>query len=103
MLQQSVTEANVVTAFSPGRAGASPISTMYDGKGNIGKANNRAAYSLGQLLVAGKLITREDLAFALEHQKNSKEPLGQILIRMGALDRKDLEKVLLMQGRPASS
>ncbi len=52
---------------------------------------------IGQLLVVGEYILPQDLAFALEHQKNSKEHLGEILVRMGALDRNDLDIVLSMQ------
>jgi hypothetical protein len=52
---------------------------------------------IGQLLVVGEYIVPQDLAFALEHQKHSKERIGEILVRMGALDRKDLDIVLGMQ------
>jgi hypothetical protein len=52
---------------------------------------------IGQLLVVGEYIVPQDLAFALEHQRHSKEPIGEILVRMGALDRKDLDIVLSMQ------
>lgn len=75
---------------------------MYDGKRNMGRPSSKALYSLGQLLVAGELITAQDLDFALEHQKYSDEPLGEILVRMGALDKKDLEKILIIQGSNVS-
>lgn len=52
---------------------------------------------IGQLLLAGQLIIPHDLDFALEHQKYSKELLGEILVRMGALDRENLELALAQQ------
>ncbi len=52
---------------------------------------------IGQLLVAGEYIMPQDLAFALEHQQHSKKRIGEILVSMGALDRKDLDIVLSMQ------
>ena len=52
---------------------------------------------IGRLLVAGGYIMPQDLAFALEHQRHSKERIGEILVSMGALDRKDLDIVLSMQ------
>lgn len=52
---------------------------------------------IGQLLVAGEYIMPQDLAFALEHQRHSKERIGEILVSMGALNRKDLDIVLSMQ------
>ncbi len=53
--------------------------------------------SIGQLLVVGEYIVPQDLEFALEHQRHSKEHIGEILVRMGALDRKDLDAVLRTQ------
>lgn len=52
---------------------------------------------IGQMLVVGEYIVHQDLEFALEHQKHCKERIGEILVRMGALDRKDLDRVLSMQ------
>ncbi len=52
---------------------------------------------IGQLLVVGEYIVPQDLEFALEHQRHSKERIGEILVRMGALDRKDLDMVVSMQ------
>lgn len=52
---------------------------------------------IGQLLIRGGFIIPQDLDFALEHQKYSKEALGDILVRMGALEQEDLEKVLSLQ------
>jgi len=52
---------------------------------------------IGQLLVVGEYIMPQDLEFALEHQKFCKNRIGEILVRMGALDRKDLDTVLRTQ------
>ncbi|HAS54059.1 MAG: hypothetical protein A2X56_06520 [Nitrospirae bacterium GWC2_57_13] len=52
---------------------------------------------IGELLLEQELIIQHDLDFALEHQKYSKETLGEILVRMGALDLGDLEKTLAAQ------
>ncbi len=52
---------------------------------------------IGQLLVVGEYIVPQDLEFALEHQRHSKELIGEILVRMGALDREDLDIVLSTQ------
>jgi hypothetical protein len=53
---------------------------------------------IGKMLLAGEYIVPQDLEFALEHQRHSQEPLGEILVRMGALEREELEKVLFLQG-----
>jgi hypothetical protein len=53
--------------------------------------------AVGQLLVAGEVINAQDLEFALEHQKYSKEPLGRILIRMGAVTENDLDTFMMHQ------
>ncbi len=51
-----------------------------------------------EVLLEGDLIIPHDLEFALEQQKYSNEPLGEILVRMGALNRDDLDAVLSQQG-----
>ncbi len=56
---------------------------------------------IGQLLLERELIILQDLEFALDHQKYSKALLGDILVRMGALKRKDLEAVLSEQKKSA--
>ena len=53
---------------------------------------------LGELLLEGAYIIQQDLEFALEHQKYSNEQLGEILIRMGAVTREDLDTILGLQG-----
>ena len=40
---------------------------------------------IGQLLMEKDRIVPQDLEFALDHQKNSHDLIGQILVRMGAL------------------
>ena len=54
---------------------------------------------IGSLLVVDEVILPQDLDFALEHQKYSKQPLGQILLRMGALEYNDLDRALELQNR----
>jgi hypothetical protein len=49
---------------------------------------------LGQILLDGEFISRDDLARALELQKQTNEMLGEILVRMGVLDPADLKAVL---------
>lgn len=50
--------------------------------------------AMGKLLVDGELINAQDLEFALEHQEHSKEPLGRILVRMGAVTERDLDSFM---------
>ncbi len=52
---------------------------------------------LGAILMADELIQAQDLDFALDHQKYAHQPLGEILIRIGALKRDDLDKALKLQ------
>jgi len=52
---------------------------------------------LGDILVERRLITREQLAQALAKQKESREPLGQILIHLGFLQDAQLKVVLAEQ------
>jgi CheY-like chemotaxis protein len=54
---------------------------------------------LGQLLLAGEQITAEDLREALRRQQVSGDPLGQILVAMGALAPRQLERALQTQSR----
>lgn len=53
---------------------------------------------LGSLLVAHEVIMPHDLDFALEHQRFSKLLLGEILVRIGALNPDDLDRILQLQG-----
>jgi hypothetical protein len=63
---------------------------------------SKAKVPIGTLLAANELILPQDLAFALDHQKYSKQLLGEILINIGALKRDDLEKTLKLQSSALS-
>ncbi|MHB8845056.1 MAG: hypothetical protein ACYC7L_09970 [Nitrospirota bacterium] len=52
---------------------------------------------IGSLLVAEEYIIPQDLDFALEHQKHSKSLIGEILVRIGAVEPQALEQVLTIQ------
>lgn len=52
---------------------------------------------IGAMLLAGEFIVPQDLDFALEHQRYSKGLIGEILVRMGAVESHELEQVLNMQ------
>ena len=52
---------------------------------------------LGRILLDGEFISPQDLDAALAEQKQSNERLGEVLVRMGALERKDLDVVLAVQ------
>lgn len=52
---------------------------------------------IGTLLLADGKILPQDLEFALEHQKHSRQLLGEILVRIGALKRPDLDRALELQ------
>jgi len=52
---------------------------------------------LGTLLVAEDLILPQDLEFALDHQEHTSQLLGEILVRIGALNYNDLDKILKLQ------
>jgi hypothetical protein len=58
---------------------------------------SKATVPLGTLLAAHKMILLQDLDFALEHQKFSKQLLGEILVRIGALEPDDLDRILQLQ------
>lgn len=74
------------------------------GVGSMGERKNREieidkamAPPIGTMLVAGEYIVPQDLDFALEHQKYSKGLIGDILVRMGAVDPTELNRVLNIQ------
>jgi hypothetical protein len=52
---------------------------------------------IGSMLVAEEYIVPQDLDFALEHQKHSKGLIGEILVRIGAVEPRELEEVLTIQ------
>ncbi len=57
---------------------------------------------IGSMLVAEEYIIPQDLDFALEHQKHSKGLLGEILVRIGAVEPHELERVLNIQKKMTS-
>lgn len=57
---------------------------------------------LGQILVDSEFISPHDLEAAVEQQRQTNEQLGEILVRMGALDSIDLKAVLSVQGHLSS-
>ncbi|HUI46419.1 MAG TPA: hypothetical protein VL122_10615 [Nitrospirota bacterium] len=61
------------------------------------RVNNKVKIQLGTLLLAHMLIMPQDLEFALEHQKFSNQLLGEILVRIGALEPDDLDRILRLQ------
>jgi chitinase len=52
---------------------------------------------IGQMLMEKNRIVPQDLEFALDHQKHSRDLIGQILVRMGALGETELDEVLIEQ------
>ena len=54
---------------------------------------------IGSMLVAEEYIIPQDLDFALEHQKHSKALIGEILVRIGAVEKPQLERVLSLQNK----
>ncbi len=59
--------------------------------------NCRDRVPIGALLLAEEIILPQDLDFALDHQKHTGELIGEILVRIGALDKADLKKILELQ------
>ena len=57
---------------------------------------------IGAMLLAGEYIVPQDLDFALEHQRYSKGLIGEILVRMGAVESGELERVLNIQKKLSS-
>jgi hypothetical protein len=64
--------------------------------------NTKQKVPIGTLLVVDELILPQDLDFALEHQRHSKELLGQILVRIGAIRPEDLDRTLQLQSSACS-
>ena len=64
-----------------------------NGKANPIKENLR----LGEYLIKKGVLTEEELDEALKEQKNTGQPLGQILIKNQAIEEKDLYQVLAHQ------
>ena len=51
----------------------------------------------GKILLDGKFVSQQTLNVALQEQKHTKELLGQLLVRKGALKEKDIKLPLLLQ------
>lgn len=52
---------------------------------------------LGQLLLTSGAIIPHDLELALEHQRHTKELIGEVLLRIGAVSREQLDAALGIQ------
>ncbi len=63
--------------------------------------NSKEKVPIGALLLADEIILSQDLDFALDHQKYSKQLLGEILVNMGAMGKDDLDKTLKLQLKEA--
>ncbi len=83
-----------------------PIAPAAAGSRAAGQAHNGNAQALadrapklGEILVAQGKITREQLAIALERQKNSGRRLGEELVKAGFVQRSVVSRALRMQRR----
>ncbi len=56
---------------------------------------------IGAMLLAGEYIIPQDLDLALEHQRYSRSLIGEILVRLGAVEPAELHKVLSIQKKLA--
>ena len=75
------------------------------GEFTMGAKNNNRPFTvppIGAMLLAEEYIVPQDLDFALEHQKYSKGLIGEMLIKMGAVEPTELERVLVIQKRLSS-
>ena len=52
---------------------------------------------IGQILIDGGFLPQQNIAAALEEQKNTNERLGQVLVRMNILDPADIKVALAVQ------
>jgi len=52
---------------------------------------------IGQILLDGGFLSRQDLELALEEQKRTNELLGQVLVRMGVIDPIGIKAALSVQ------
>src|SRR5215813_6362317 len=76
-------------AKPPAKAPAKPVAVRAEPRGRL--------MPLGDLLVAGGLITRDQLALALRKQKGTAEKLGSILVRMNFINEDQLAGFLSQQ------
>jgi len=63
-------------------------------KNNVKRGTRIIKRLIGQILVDGEFISRQDLAHALEQQLHTNKLLGEILVQMGVLDPRDLQSAL---------
>ena len=63
------------------------------------EANPFSGDRLGEVLLAQGLVTREQLAAALQEQRTSHQRLGLVLVRQGVVDELELTKILARQYR----
>lgn len=88
----------VAPADSPPAAGPAQVEVLADRR-----AERRLTARLGQLLLDHHLISKRDLAKALEQQRESNERLGHYLVRQGLIEESDLLRLLSDQyGVPAA-
>ena len=59
--------------------------------------DRRTVPPIGAMLLAEEYIVPQDLDLALEHQRYSKALIGEILVRLGAVEPSELLKVLTIQ------
>jgi hypothetical protein len=52
---------------------------------------------IGRILLDGRFLSQDELDCALEEQKNTKELLGQVLVRMGVLKQEEVVAPLILQ------
>ncbi len=62
-----------------------------------GEYGTKTVPPIGAMLLAEEYIVPQDLDLALEHQRYSKSLIGEILVRLGAVEPSELLKVLTMQ------
>jgi len=65
--------------------------------------NSKEKVPIGTLLLVDELILPQDLDFALDHQKHSKQLIGEILVNIGAVDNESLEETLKLQSNSVLS
>lgn len=56
-------------------------------------------FKIGEMLIKGRRVTKEQLEDALSRQKGSKKRLGEILLELGYIEKKDIQWALQKMGR----
>ncbi|HUJ18029.1 MAG TPA: hypothetical protein VL197_08545 [Nitrospirota bacterium] len=70
---------------------------MIEGSQELTARMSTEKLPIGVLLLANNSILLQDLEFALEHQKFSRQLLGEILVNMGAAEKEDIDRALTLQ------